>query len=295
MNLYHISFKKISTATWQPKLPDGSVDSPTKDPTGKYPEPSVPRICVAETLTGCFYAVYPNVSQYFEKHNYPHMDFYFYRATIDSNTVKWGPRRLTSRRLVWDAHVTREHVLLTPTKMTLVGKVRFFNTTKDEWVKTNPFDDSNMPEHDVAPPAKYKIIETYGSASMEDNDQVCIDWNCFSDEDLNEGGLGLEKRKSKPKKEGWSDEVTKNEKWHPPAGLFKESPEKIANALKKNSKNRQQAMSRLNFYINRAGDNLSKADRKRLESAKEKLKELYDNEETGKKVSKEELPASYNW
>ena len=114
-----------------------------------------------------------------------------------------------------------------------------------------------------------------------------VDWD-----ELEEGEVpSVEKKKD----EHWSDDVTKNEKWHPPAGLFKESPEKIARTLKRNSKNRQQAMSRLNFYINRAGDNLSKADRKRLETAKEKLKALYDNEESGKKVSKESLPASYRW
>lgn len=36
-------------------------------------------------------------------------------------------------------------------------------------------------------------------------------------------------------------------------------------------------MARLNFYINRAGDNLSNDDKARLESAKEKLSAAYDD------------------
>jgi hypothetical protein len=46
-------------------------------------------------------------------------------------------------------------------------------------------------------------------------------------------------------------------KWHPEEGLFlKKDPEYIANYLIKNSKDFKQAMSRLVFYMNRAGENL---------------------------------------
>lgn len=94
-------------------------------------------------------------------------------------------------------------------------------------------------------------------------------------------------------KKKWSQTVTEHEKWHAPEGLFKESPDKIATTLKKDSKDRQQAMARLNFYINRDGKNLSDDDRERLEKAKEKLKALYDEEE--KTVSKESYPVSLRW
>jgi hypothetical protein len=36
-------------------------------------------------------------------------------------------------------------------------------------------------------------------------------------------------------------------------------------------------MSRLNFYINRAGSNLSKKDKARLEEAKKLLQKLYES------------------
>ena len=85
--------------------------------------------------------------------------------------------------------------------------------------------------------------------------------------------------KSAAKKKGvasskkWSSKV--KTKWKSPAGLFKSSAGKIASTLKKNSKDLKQAMSRLNFYINRAGKNLSASDKKRLNAAKAKLRSLY--------------------
>lgn len=46
-------------------------------------------------------------------------------------------------------------------------------------------------------------------------------------------------------------------KWHPEEGLFlKKDPDYIANYLIKNSKDLKQAMSRLVFYMNRAGENI---------------------------------------
>lgn len=71
----------------------------------------------------------------------------------------------------------------------------------------------------------------------------------------------------------WSGKVETS--WHPEEGFFTQSAAKIASELKANSKDLKQAMSRLNFYINRAGKNLSADDAERLEAAKEKLHDLY--------------------
>ena len=66
--------------------------------------------------------------------------------------------------------------------------------------------------------------------------------------------------------------------------VFKsKDPEKIAESLKHSAdeSNRrksspfQSAMSMLNFYINRAGKNLTKTQKKPLERAKNKLRKLY--------------------
>ena len=71
----------------------------------------------------------------------------------------------------------------------------------------------------------------------------------------------------------WSGKVPT--KWAPPENMFKQSAEKLASTLKQNSDDLKQAMSRLTFYINRAGSNLSKEDKSRLENAKDKLRALY--------------------
>ena len=67
-------------------------------------------------------------------------------------------------------------------------------------------------------------------------------------------------------------------------GVFKlDDPRKIAASLKRSalrSKRRkgtplQSAMGKLNFYINRAGENLSKEKRDTLEKAKEERRSLF--------------------
>lgn len=71
----------------------------------------------------------------------------------------------------------------------------------------------------------------------------------------------------------WSADVDTD--WHPKEGFFTQSADEIASGLKAASEDLAQAMARLNFYINRAGDNLSGEDKARLESAKDKLSALY--------------------
>ena len=71
----------------------------------------------------------------------------------------------------------------------------------------------------------------------------------------------------------WSDKVkTDNEL---PEGTFTKSAKEVADILKKNSDDLQQAMARLNFYINRGGKGLDKKTRAELEKAKEELRKLY--------------------
>ena len=73
--------------------------------------------------------------------------------------------------------------------------------------------------------------------------------------------------------ENWSDDVkTKNEL---PEGTFTKSAKEVADTLKKYSDDLQQAMARLNFYINRGGKGLDKKTRDELEKAKELLRKLY--------------------
>ena len=62
-----------------------------------------------------------------------------------------------------------------------------------------------------------------------------------------------------------------NTSWHPKKGLFTgDDPKEIVDYLMKNSKDQAQAMQRLCFYMNRAGDNLS--NKAVLNKAKQLLK-----------------------
>lgn len=71
----------------------------------------------------------------------------------------------------------------------------------------------------------------------------------------------------------WSGAV--KTKWSPPEGFFTQSAAKIASGLKRASGSLGQAMRRLNFYVNRAGKNLSAEDKARLNNAKELLSKAY--------------------
>jgi len=91
--------------------------------------------------------------------------------------------------------------------------------------------------------------------------------------DIIEANALLDKAVERLAEKIWSGEV--KTKWHPPEGFFEQSASKIASGLKSASKDLKQAMARLNFYINRAGENLSDADVRRLEMAKKKLQKAY--------------------
>ena len=83
----------------------------------------------------------------------------------------------------------------------------------------------------------------------------------------------------------WSGRVTRTSNaLDLDAGVFKlQSPRAVARSLKRSadkslrrkSDSYRSAMSMLVFYINRAGKNLSATQKRRLEAAKDELRELY--------------------
>src|SRR5436309_15197592 len=92
----------------------------------------------------------------------------------------------------------------------------------------------------------------------------------------------------KPKAKRWSRRVTeKSNALDLDPGVFsRDDPRSIARSLKRSAERSRRrksdpyrsAMSMLTFYINRAGKNLSKTRRVRLEAAKEELRDLYHRE-----------------
>jgi Protein of unknown function (DUF3175) len=82
----------------------------------------------------------------------------------------------------------------------------------------------------------------------------------------------------------WSARVTKHSNaLDLQSKVFKGTPSQIAKSLKRSAEHSrrrkaspyQSAMSMLNFYINRAGKNLSATQRKKLQVAKTKLREEF--------------------
>jgi len=96
--------------------------------------------------------------------------------------------------------------------------------------------------------------------------------------------------KAKPSTKRWSQDVTeRSDALDLEQGVFTlKDPRKIAASLKRSAEASMRrkadpfrsAMSMLVFYINRAGKNLSEADRARLEKAKDELRKAF-----GKKPS----------
>jgi len=72
------------------------------------------------------------------------------------------------------------------------------------------------------------------------------------------------------KKEKWSGKVKL--KWHAPDNLFKDgTAQEISNIVSKNV-NLKTAMSRLNFYLNRGGSNISIQQKQKIQKAKDLLR-----------------------
>lgn len=95
---------------------------------------------------------------------------------------------------------------------------------------------------------------------------------------------GLKKKKTSSKQQ-WSQKVTESsDALNLEAGVFTlDNPREIALSLKRSAEHStrrkadpyRSAMSMLTFYINRAGSKLPDRQRKRLEKAKDELRELY--------------------
>lgn len=86
----------------------------------------------------------------------------------------------------------------------------------------------------------------------------------------------------------WSAKVTEtSDAMTLQQSVFKKSPHAIALSLKRSAEKSHRrksgpfrsAMSMLNFYINRAGTNLTAAQRKKLDTAKEELRKVFHREE----------------
>jgi hypothetical protein len=156
--LYHISFKDRSFGgMWSPDNPAGFDESEESspgvvgDPSWPYGEPSLPRISVGPTIEQCFRGVFPNVAQFFEKKNYPYMQFSVFSPKFVGTERIITPEELTKHRMVWDACVNDEHCILDEVYMGYVGTVIVYNTNKSPTMYIHPFGDEKLKLESVGP------------------------------------------------------------------------------------------------------------------------------------------------
>lgn len=122
--LYHISFNSNLEGKWTPKKPDGDYDENTS--SDLLPEVTDARISLSPTIEKCFQAIYANV-KHFIKDKTP-LTFNVYTPVYSGKEWIVYPETLTKQKFVHDAHITKEHCILTPVYMKLVGKVEITTT-----------------------------------------------------------------------------------------------------------------------------------------------------------------------
>lgn len=108
MKLFHISHKSTE-GIWQP--------SARNEPSGRNREPAIPCICVAPTPEECFRAVW----MLHFKEQLPRYNFNLFEAVSPESIIT----DIDLADYVHDVSFTREHRILTPTRMHKIGEVSF--------------------------------------------------------------------------------------------------------------------------------------------------------------------------
>lgn len=153
MIYFHLSFNPNLPKVLSPQTPAGFGME-------KYKEPQTRRICVSTTIEGCFYAIYPNICNFFERLNYPYIDIYLYAVSYEGEKIR-GPEDLVKKRMVHDAMATQEHWIMDNADCVLIKQLRFKNTVNRPWVKYHPFNNQQVAALDLSPPADFKVIKTF--------------------------------------------------------------------------------------------------------------------------------------
>jgi len=149
--------------------------------------------------------------------------------------------------------------------------------------------DDEAPDGEDSPEAKIKDGESPADAVEGDDENASAsDKLTSAAKELAKDSKKLEKIKkllgeakapTEPVKveeadDDWNEDVKTT--WTPPPGLFTEPATKIATVIADASKDLDQAMSRITFYINRAGKLLKPKDKQNLEAVKSLLKKKFN-------------------
>lgn len=141
--LYHLSFKPTLNGRWKPRQPHGTNQDVSVKTKLTY-EDLPARISVSPSIEQCFWAIYPNISRFFEEKRYPYIIMYVYRPRITYRTRILENRQV--RRHVHDAHVTGEICILSSVVMEKIAKIKIYNPVKNPEVKYRMFALPDNPE-----------------------------------------------------------------------------------------------------------------------------------------------------
>lgn len=156
MQLFHLSFDPNLPNYLKPRQPNGSEQNDVSHFTH---EDLPPRVSFAPSIEQCWYAIYANVSKYFEKHDYPYMDMYVY-AYSSPHGKEYKMREELLKTKIHDWHITEEVCFLDTVGIIKLGKIRIFNEEPNiEAVMYKPFNDRTQPSRFLAPKMVYYVLE----------------------------------------------------------------------------------------------------------------------------------------
>lgn len=163
IKFFHVSFDDYKEGIWHPQIPAGSdIGEKTS-----LSEPDIPRISFSETLEGCFRAIYPNVSQYFEEKKFPWMEFYVYTPVLTAKTKIIPQKELTKKHLVHDAHITGEIWILSSVAVEKVAKIKVLNTISKGDLTYRPFNEHKFERRFHSPKViEIEIMEDYKNIKL---------------------------------------------------------------------------------------------------------------------------------
>lgn len=170
--LFHISFNSKLEGIWQPKTPDGIYTKEQRDQliseqeneTFEYTESSIytetldPRICLSDTIQGCFSAIYPNLVDVYRKgaEQKTALQFVVYYPLNFDERKMMDWQELRDTKQVWDAHLSREYVLFSPTMMIKYPMIIEIPALKKSiYLKCRPYDDQQYPLERHSPIIKH--------------------------------------------------------------------------------------------------------------------------------------------
>lgn len=139
--LYHISLNHNLQGRWKPRSPVGGNSEKSE-----FTEPGFARISVSPTVGQCFWAIYPNVSSFFEERRYLFLDFAVYAPVFTPQVKFMHNSEIVKNHLVHDAHVTGECFILNEVEMRKVGEIRIHNCTRNKEILYHPFNDKSIPK-----------------------------------------------------------------------------------------------------------------------------------------------------